>query len=213
MQIPSRICILLWEIINLIHEIRRLHRSNIIWCSLLNYAVHWTLPHSFRNLKIPFWNFDTSEYLRMYPYLNVFGWIFIHVLLFYFDSGLLPKILLISSVKCLNSSMKFIYICKFYKLPFVSNIWHLWEAILISPFRKYKVGCFRVDNTLLFFFAGMWQSSPWMNLLLSVVKSPSFYTISLEKNLIVISHSRNLNTDQLWIRIFVSKVCVHNLHL
>lgn len=157
----------------------------------LNYitlTVHGTLPHSFWNLWSSSEISVTSEYFRMYPYLNVSGWkcilTFFHSLSglryenldFYCEcSNHLPKILLLQTPSlclCLNT------LC-------------LWVNLLISPFRKYKVGCFWLIIYHYIFSLGRdsyrfgWTVPfPYWNLL-------DLNTITSKKNLIVISHSRN----------------------
>ena len=171
---------------------KRLHRYPIIWCSLLNYTVHGTLPHSFRNLKYSFWNFVTSEFLCMYPYLNVSGWIIILAFLWYLIQGFKIKILLISSARLLNSFWKILHmqISIPLFLLWISNFYKIFCRFLHSENTRSDASALIIQSAVLFQLDVTIFSLD--KSFLSVTKSFSFYIVSRKKNLIVISPSRNL---------------------
>lgn len=127
----------------------------------------------------------------MYPYLNVSAGSAYHFIIlfqgfvmkifdFYFEHQNLFKI-----TTSANSS--------FLSLDLNSSC--LWIVLPISPFRKYKVGCFRVDNIPLYNFLGCGSyhfrwTAPFP---FEIFKC---HVAVREKNLIVISHSRNLGSYQ-----------------
>lgn len=163
----------------------------IIRCSLLTYAVHWTFL-----VLSEIWNF-LVEIFYHWILVRIHIWMFsagcAYLIIFILFQGSVLKILISivnaeSLIKTVTSASS--------KSQLPAEIFCLWIVPPISPFRKYKVGCFLVGSTLLYRSIGMWQLSLWMNCSLSALEYSSFVAASREKNLIVISHSRNPGSYQ-----------------
>ena len=134
----------------------------------------WDLSSFFLKSQILFPKFFRHWIFCMYPYLNVSGW------------KCIPFFHSLSGIRYENLWFLFLFIKSFFQLllrqipflPFDLNVSCLWIVPPIAPFRKYKVGCFRVGNNLLYLFLGCgnyhfrWIAPfPFWNLLASILPS------------------------------------------